>query len=358
MKAALTSVTAAWWWASDSRVLAFPSFAEKIPNAERVADASGRLWPGVGHLSRNGGGQLNSFGQDFEAAGWAWTADLCQKDSDADGSSNGEELGDPNCTWQPGSVPAHSTGITHPGISNITGSYSAGADEEIGLFGAAPAWYLKHAALMLVSWVVIMPIGILVPVIFKDRSKGPMWFHAHKLLMILGLTFVLAGLSVALRNKSGKHFVSQHSLLGLASLVLAVLQPVNAFFRPRARSEKNIRQVWELCHRWLGRLAVLLAAGAAVTGIRTNLSSFISTSSADAGAAAVVVILTLWAVLIISVKLLPCLRKQADYDPYLHVVAGGTVIGKESACFTDVARGSQSTACQANRLKNPCCKVL
>lgn len=36
-------------------------------------------------------------------------------DSDKDGKSNGEELGDPNCTWQPAQTPAgHAIG--HPGI--------------------------------------------------------------------------------------------------------------------------------------------------------------------------------------------------------------------------------------------------
>lgn len=35
-----------------------------------------------------------------------WTVDLCQKDSDGDGKTNGEELGDPNCTWIAGSTPS------------------------------------------------------------------------------------------------------------------------------------------------------------------------------------------------------------------------------------------------------------
>jgi dopamine beta-monooxygenase len=43
-----------------------------------------------------------------------WTADLCQADSDGDGTSNGAELGDPNCTWTVGGTPeGKSTG--HPG---------------------------------------------------------------------------------------------------------------------------------------------------------------------------------------------------------------------------------------------------
>ena len=35
--------------------------------------------------------------QDFKAAGFKWTAELCKKDSDGDGFTNGQELGDPNC---------------------------------------------------------------------------------------------------------------------------------------------------------------------------------------------------------------------------------------------------------------------
>ena len=31
-----------------------------------------------------------------------WTDDLCNADTDADGKTNGEELGDPDCTWTEG----------------------------------------------------------------------------------------------------------------------------------------------------------------------------------------------------------------------------------------------------------------
>lgn len=45
--------------------------------------------------------------QDFAKAGHTWTAELCKMDSDGDGVSNGQELGDPKCTvrgWQAGCV--------------------------------------------------------------------------------------------------------------------------------------------------------------------------------------------------------------------------------------------------------------
>lgn len=52
--------------------------------------------------------------QDFVTANTQWTKDLCQKDSDMDGKTNGEELGDPNCVWKQGDTPAgDATG--HPG---------------------------------------------------------------------------------------------------------------------------------------------------------------------------------------------------------------------------------------------------
>ena len=40
-------------------------------------------------------------------------------DSDGDGWSNGEELGDPDCTWTPGSTPKRTSDITHPGNALI-----------------------------------------------------------------------------------------------------------------------------------------------------------------------------------------------------------------------------------------------
>ncbi|WAR23629.1 DOPO-like protein, partial [Mya arenaria] len=47
-----------------------------------------------------------------------WTEELCRKDSDSDGRTNGEELGDPHCTWRSGVGQKAPTalGITNPGI--------------------------------------------------------------------------------------------------------------------------------------------------------------------------------------------------------------------------------------------------
>ncbi|XP_033732467.1 tyramine beta-hydroxylase-like isoform X2 [Pecten maximus] len=44
-----------------------------------------------------------------------WTRALCEMDSDGDGKTNGEELGDPACVWVKGNSPAATNGISHPG---------------------------------------------------------------------------------------------------------------------------------------------------------------------------------------------------------------------------------------------------
>ena len=44
-----------------------------------------------------------------------WSVALCRADSDGDGRSNGEELGDPECVWRRGEEPATVTGLSHPG---------------------------------------------------------------------------------------------------------------------------------------------------------------------------------------------------------------------------------------------------
>jgi hypothetical protein len=69
-------------------------------------------------LDANGGGALNTFGEDFFASDTMWTTSLCEKDSDGDGATNGEELGDPCCVWNPGDQP-QTKANSSPGHKNL-----------------------------------------------------------------------------------------------------------------------------------------------------------------------------------------------------------------------------------------------
>ena len=105
-------------WNGIQFVAAYEKFQQRIPNGGNVRDSQNRPWPGVGHFRSGGGGERNPFGVDFAAAGFRWTADLCRLDSDCDGLTNGEELGDPACTWKEGDPPTFDVGITHPGFED------------------------------------------------------------------------------------------------------------------------------------------------------------------------------------------------------------------------------------------------
>merc|ERR1712032_1240760 len=91
----------------------------------------------------------------------------------------------------------------------------------------------------------------------------------------------------------GTHLADAHHIVGLVVVVLAFLQPLNAYFRPdkpstdddddndqhdeiTAAAAKNqtwckrrmtARSIWEFCHKMSGRLTVVLAWTNAFLGI-------------------------------------------------------------------------------------------
>eukprot|EP00117_Sycon_ciliatum_P032755 scpid73886/ scgid4089/ Temptin len=76
----------------------------------------------IGHVAQCNGppsGAGNLFGRAFVASNQAWMT-VCPQDSDGDGYTNGEELGDPSCTFTTGTTPERSTNLSHPGFACST----------------------------------------------------------------------------------------------------------------------------------------------------------------------------------------------------------------------------------------------
>jgi len=128
---------------------ALPSFGTKIPNGEVVPcppslledDSSGctanDYCLGLGHPNCGGFQSedkiegnpttilLNPFGEDWRSNGFVWTKELCELDSDQDGYTNGEELGDPCCVWTTASSQVMLNSVdgflpSHPGMIDHT----------------------------------------------------------------------------------------------------------------------------------------------------------------------------------------------------------------------------------------------
>ena len=105
-----------------------PHFRDRIPNGRTVPNPNipGSVWSGVGHFTVGGSGPRNPFGLDFQDNNYEWTEELCRMDSDGDGRSNGQELGDPNCVWSRDDLDEEGIPLvpefpaeSHPGIVDV-----------------------------------------------------------------------------------------------------------------------------------------------------------------------------------------------------------------------------------------------
>ena len=108
--------------------MALPGYVDNFPNGTTI--------DGVGcincHQSAQGGNARNPFGQDL--GGSTDWASVCPDDSDGDGLSNGEELGDPDCIWTRGDTPTSVTDISNPGVG-LGGCASTGTGNAAALVG-------------------------------------------------------------------------------------------------------------------------------------------------------------------------------------------------------------------------------
>lgn len=103
-------------------------YLNSLPNGNQVGHS-------VGHFQSYGGGERTQFGEDFVSAGYAWTTTLCRTDSDGDGRTNGEELGDPCCVWSSGKTPKCTSGISNPGLARSPVSTSCNCESGGGSDG-------------------------------------------------------------------------------------------------------------------------------------------------------------------------------------------------------------------------------
>jgi hypothetical protein len=82
-------------------------------------------------------------GKAFSAAGQLWTLTLCSADSDGDGLSNGEELGDPCCTCSASLALPNAREFTHPRTK--APRYMEGRDRTFPKLGNLAPRGMQHA---------------------------------------------------------------------------------------------------------------------------------------------------------------------------------------------------------------------
>ncbi|XP_059461147.1 cytochrome b561, DM13 and DOMON domain-containing protein At5g54830 [Corylus avellana] len=127
-----------------------------------------------------------------------------------------------------------------------------------------------HGFMMFLAWGILFPGGILAARYLK-HVKGDGWYKIHVYLQYSGLAIVLLALLFAVAELRGFYVSSVHVKFGIAAIVLACVQPVNAFLRPKkpANGEVNSKRLlWEYFHVIVGRSAIVVGMAALISGMK------------------------------------------------------------------------------------------
>ena len=117
-----------------------------------------------------------------------------------------------------------------------------------------------HGILMFLGWGVCLQAGAFIARYLRHRD--PLWFKLHRGLQMGGLVLALAGLGVAAGKGIRPNAGNAHHVIGFLVMLLGILQPIEAIFRPHApKGEPKTmrRKIFEWSHKGKGRIALVLA---------------------------------------------------------------------------------------------------
>lgn len=256
---------------------AYPAYQSYFPNGAAYTNAfGGGKGNSLGHRTGN-----NVFRNDFrsrraiteDAAVWSRNDHaLCESDPDGDGFTNGEELGDPNCTWLNGQTPP--TELTSDPMD-------ASSTPLTGLNPAGPAFYLLgHAGLMILAWALLVPYAISQAVLYKKTGE-PEWFTAHQYANSAAVFFTIIAFILMLALGPGIEGLTGtlHAIIGLVVIALSLVQVLSGMLRPHVEEVKDSSRLWwEFGHQWTGRITYLLALFAIASGMPLGFGDDIATA--------------------------------------------------------------------------------
>jgi len=167
-------------------------------------------------------------------------------------------------------------GVTAMGYHGRSRRGGQGIDFASGATGAAAkrrgeASLLLHMVLMSLAWGGLIPFGAVVANRLKSVEGAPKgaWFKLHRTVQSVGWLLQLLGFAAAVwhAQEHSSHFSGGHSFIGLAVVVVGTLQPLNAALRPHPEPRTKARVAFEVVHKGLGWLAVLLGVLNVAIGI-------------------------------------------------------------------------------------------
>ncbi|XP_073228164.1 putative ferric-chelate reductase 1 [Porites lutea] len=127
-----------------------------------------------------------------------------------------------------------------------------------------------HGCLMVIAWIGFASIGIFMArftrVAFGDKELlgTKVWFTFHRILMISTVLVTIVGI-ILIFVYAGHWMPGAHPITGIIVLVLSVIQPIAAAFRPHP--EDDNRYLFNWAHRAGGIFALILAVVTVFLGI-------------------------------------------------------------------------------------------
>jgi len=184
--------------------------------------------------------------------------------------------------------------------------------DDIGKLGAekeGPEMIQAHGCLMVIAWVGFASIGIFMArymkVAFGEKVLfgTKVWFTFHRSLLILTVLFTIVS-TIIIFVHAGRWTkeAGAHPITGIIVLVLAVIQPIMALFRPHPGEAK--RFIFNWAHRGVGMSSLILAVVTVFLGIR------LPDSNLDDSAMYAMIVYCLGVAIVIVFELYLILKKE------------------------------------------------
>uniref|UniRef100_A0A4W4FJA4 Ferric-chelate reductase 1a n=1 Tax=Electrophorus electricus TaxID=8005 RepID=A0A4W4FJA4_ELEEL len=146
-----------------------------------------------------------------------------------------------------------------------------GPPEDLG--GSRSPLLIKfHGVFMLIAWMTTVSTGVIMARYFKPDWPETtvcghrVWFQFHRALMILTVLLTCTGFILPFIYRRGwSKRAGSHPYLGCTVMLLAVIQPIVALFRPAADSSR--RYIFNWVHLGTGTVAQVIAVVAIFLGI-------------------------------------------------------------------------------------------
>ncbi|KAK1567103.1 hypothetical protein Q3G72_008249 [Acer saccharum] len=116
-----------------------------------------------------------------------------------------------------------------------------------------------HGGINMISWGILLPIGILIVRYTKECTENRIWFYAHMICQSLGYTAGIVGAAIGFYLGVKSHGIQYdaHKSIGIVLFVLGFIQVLAGKLRPGV--EHNLRKKWKIYHLGIGYLVIMLS---------------------------------------------------------------------------------------------------